>query len=74
MEPSAACRQTRYLIRILKLNSKRNENRMSPHTYDRDATAMIVGVGLMGQYMARNVPFWLGLKKLVLVWLLEVNL
>ena len=59
--------ETRNLIRILKPNSKRNENRMSPHTYDSDATAMIVGVGLMGQYMARNVPFWLGLKKLVLV-------
>ena len=67
MEPSAACRQIRYLIRILKPNSKRNENRMSPHTYDSDATAMIVGVGLMGQHMARNAPFWLGLKKLVLV-------
>ena len=28
---------------------------------------MIIGVGLMGQHMARNVVSWLGLKKLVLV-------
>ena len=40
---------------------------MNAQTYDNDATAMIVGVGLMGQHMAQNVPAWLGLKKLVLV-------
>jgi NAD(P)-dependent dehydrogenase (short-subunit alcohol dehydrogenase family) len=40
---------------------------MSAHTYQDDATAMIIGVGLMGQYLASNAPAWLGLSKLVLV-------
>jgi NAD(P)-dependent dehydrogenase (short-subunit alcohol dehydrogenase family) len=35
--------------------------------YRRDAVAMIVGIGLMGQDLARNVAAWLDLKKLVLV-------
>ena len=37
-----------------------------PLTYQSDATALIVGVGLMGQHLALNVSEWLGLKKLVL--------
>ncbi len=41
---------------------------MSPASmsYRSDATALIVGVGLMGQHMASNVLGWLGLKKLVI--------
>ncbi len=35
-------------------------------TYQDDATAMIIGVGLMGQHLANHAPDWLGLKKLVL--------
>ena len=35
-------------------------------TYDQDATALIVGVGLMGQHLAKQAPSWLGLRKLVL--------
>jgi NAD(P)-dependent dehydrogenase (short-subunit alcohol dehydrogenase family) len=38
-----------------------------PLSYENDATAMIIGVGLMGQHMASNVIPWLNLKKLVLV-------
>lgn len=37
-----------------------------PLTYRQDATAVIIGVGLMGQHLARHAPDWLGLKKLVL--------
>ena len=44
---------------------------MSPLTYDSDATAMIIGVGLMGQYIAQRCPEWLGLSKLILVDHLE---
>ncbi|RPG49451.1 MAG: SDR family oxidoreductase [Gammaproteobacteria bacterium TMED1] len=40
---------------------------MTPLTYESDSTAMIVGVGLMGQYLANRCPEWLGLSKLVLV-------
>ncbi|HAK51919.1 MAG TPA: hypothetical protein DCM54_08470 [Gammaproteobacteria bacterium] len=40
---------------------------MSALTYETEATAMIVGVGLMGQFLATNAPDWLGLSKLVLV-------
>ena len=36
-------------------------------TYQPDATAMIIGVGLMGQHMAQNILHWIDLKKLVLV-------
>lgn len=39
----------------------------SPLSYKSDATAMIIGVGLMGQHMATHVIDWLQLKKLVLV-------
>lgn len=39
----------------------------SPLSYQSDATAMIVGVGLMGQHMASNILNWLDIKKLVLV-------
>lgn len=35
-------------------------------SYEKDATAVIIGVGLMGQHLAKNAPAWLGLKKLVL--------
>jgi NAD(P)-dependent dehydrogenase (short-subunit alcohol dehydrogenase family) len=38
-----------------------------PFTYEPDATAMIVGVGLMGQHLAEHISQWLGLKKLILV-------
>jgi NAD(P)-dependent dehydrogenase (short-subunit alcohol dehydrogenase family) len=40
---------------------------MGPFTYQDSATAMIVGVGLMGQHLALNAPGWLGLKRLILV-------
>lgn len=40
---------------------------MSALTYDEQSTGMIVGVGLMGQYLARYAPLWLNLRKLVLV-------
>ena len=36
-------------------------------TYQPDTTAMIIGVGLMGQHMAQNILNWIDLKKLVLV-------
>ncbi len=36
-------------------------------SYEPGATALIVGVGLMGQHLAQNAPGWLGLNKLVLV-------
>ena len=39
---------------------------MSALTYDTDATALIVGVGLMGQHLARHAPGWLNLRKLIL--------
>lgn len=37
-----------------------------PYSYRSDATALIVGVGLMGQHMASNILNWLDLKKLVI--------
>lgn len=40
---------------------------MGPFTYQDSATAMIVGVGLMGQHLATNIGDWMGLKKLILV-------
>ena len=36
-------------------------------TYRPDSTAMIIGVGLMGQHMAEHALQWLPIKKLVLV-------
>lgn len=39
----------------------------SPLSYEPNATAVVIGVGLMGQHMAQHAPGWLGLKKLVLV-------
>lgn len=39
----------------------------SPLTYHDNSTAMIIGVGLMGQHMAARVGQWLKLRKLVLV-------
>lgn len=36
-------------------------------TYQPNATAMIIGVGLMGQHMAANILGWMNLKRLVLV-------
>jgi NAD(P)-dependent dehydrogenase (short-subunit alcohol dehydrogenase family) len=38
-----------------------------PFSYEPHATAMIVGVGLMGRYLASEVLNWVDLKKLVLV-------
>jgi NAD(P)-dependent dehydrogenase (short-subunit alcohol dehydrogenase family) len=38
-----------------------------PMNYRDDATAMIVGIGLMGQHLAGHVMEWLNLKKLILV-------
>ncbi len=38
----------------------------SAFSYDEGGTALIVGVGLMGQYLARQAPGWLSLNKLVL--------
>ena len=40
---------------------------MNPLTYEADSTAMVIGVGLMGQYLAKRCPGWLGLSKLILV-------
>lgn len=39
----------------------------SPLSYTENASAMIIGVGLMGQHMASNIGGWLKLRKLVLV-------
>lgn len=39
----------------------------TPLSYHRDGTALIVGVGLMGQFMARNIGSWMKLKRLILV-------
>lgn len=39
----------------------------APLTYQDDSTAMIIGVGLMGQHLANRVVDWLKLRKLVLV-------
>jgi NAD(P)-dependent dehydrogenase (short-subunit alcohol dehydrogenase family) len=36
-------------------------------SYDANPNVMIVGVGLMGQYLAKHVGAWLGAAKLVLV-------
>ena len=38
----------------------------SPLSYEPNATALIVGVGLMGQHMAKHVLAWMDLKKLIL--------
>ncbi len=38
-----------------------------PLSYEAKATAMIIGVGLMGQHLASHACRWLGLSKLVLV-------
>ncbi len=38
----------------------------SPLTYEPESTALIIGVGLMGQHMATHVAQWMDLKKLVL--------
>ena len=35
--------------------------------YDKNRNVMIVGVGLMGQYLANHVGEWLGAAELVLV-------
>ena len=40
---------------------------LSPLNYEENATALIIGVGLMGQHMASNIIPWLNLKKLILV-------
>ena len=40
---------------------------MAALSYDEDPNVMIVGVGLMGQYLAKRVGAWLGAAKLVLV-------
>ena len=39
----------------------------SPLSYENNATALIIGVGLMGQHMAKNIIPWLNLRKLILV-------
>jgi NAD(P)-dependent dehydrogenase (short-subunit alcohol dehydrogenase family) len=44
-----------------------NRRAIGMFTYQTDVTAMIVGVGLMGQHMATHILEWLRLKKLVLV-------
>jgi len=36
-------------------------------SYDDNATAMIIGTGLMGQHLAKNAAGWLGLHKLIVV-------
>lgn len=38
-----------------------------PMSYREDTTAMIIGVGLMGQHLAVHLPQWLSLKKLIVV-------
>ncbi len=43
-----------------------NRTLTAPQNYKSDATAMIIGVGLMGQHMASHLPQWMQLKKLVL--------
>jgi NAD(P)-dependent dehydrogenase (short-subunit alcohol dehydrogenase family) len=40
---------------------------MAALSYDENPNVMIVGVGLMGQYLARRVGEWLGAARLVLV-------
>ena len=40
---------------------------MAALSYDENPNVMIVGVGLMGQYLANRVGEWLGAAKLVLV-------
>ncbi len=40
---------------------------MAALSYDANPNVMIVGVGLMGQYLANHVGAWLGAAKLVLV-------
>ena len=40
---------------------------MNPLNYDSNCKIMIIGVGLMGQYMARHVSQWLDVSQLVLV-------
>ena len=40
---------------------------MAALSYDDNPNVMIVGVGLMGQYLANHVGAWLGAAKLVLV-------
>ena len=40
---------------------------MNPLNYDSNCNIMIIGVGLMGQYMARHVSQWLDVSQLVLV-------
>ena len=39
----------------------------SPLSYENNSTALIIGVGLMGQHMASHIIQWLNLKKLILV-------
>ncbi len=39
----------------------------APLSYEPNSTAMIIGVGLMGQHMASHASQWLNLSKLVLV-------
>lgn len=39
----------------------------SPFSYQQHASAIIVGVGLMGQHVARNIGPWLELRRLILV-------
>lgn len=39
---------------------------MAALSYDAQPTVLIVGVGLMGQYVARHAPAWLNAAKLVL--------
>ncbi len=38
-----------------------------PLSYRSEATGIIVGVGLMGQFMAERICSWIGLRKLILV-------
>ena len=40
---------------------------MAALSYDKNRNVMIVGVGLMGRYLANHVGEWLGAAKLVLV-------
>ena len=40
---------------------------MAALSYDENPNVMIVGVGLMGQYLTNDVGAWLGAAKLVLV-------